>query len=125
MGPNEHGRPKVAGHRRESVDRSAVVNREASGRGCFADKLIVEPDGPRHLEPEAVEHDKQRTAWLAARGFHILRFWNQELDENIRAVVDTMERAIDVLEAAPRVATRAERPTARSRPKRPVPPAQS
>ena len=65
---------------------------------CFTDKLIVELDGPQHLDPEAVEHDKRRTTWLAARGFHIIRFRNQELDENIRAVVDAIGRAIDELE---------------------------
>jgi 5-methyltetrahydrofolate--homocysteine methyltransferase len=65
---------------------------------CFADKFIVELDGPQHLGPEAVEHDKQRTNWLATRGFRVARFRNQELDENIRAVVDAIGRAIDELE---------------------------
>jgi very-short-patch-repair endonuclease len=66
---------------------------------CFADKLIVELDGPQHLEPGAVEHDKRRTNWLASRGFRVVRFRNQELDENIRAVVDAIGRALDELEA--------------------------
>jgi 5-methyltetrahydrofolate--homocysteine methyltransferase len=65
----------------------------------FTDKLIIELDGPQHLDPETVEHDNRRTNWLAARGFHILRFRNQELDENIRAVVGAIGRAIDELEA--------------------------
>jgi 5-methyltetrahydrofolate--homocysteine methyltransferase len=65
---------------------------------CFTDKLIVELDGPQHLDPQAVEHDKRRTAWLAARGFHIIRFRNQELDENLPAVVDAIGRAIDELQ---------------------------
>ena len=64
---------------------------------CFTHKLIVELDGPQHLDPEAVEHDKRRTTWLAARGFHIIRFRNQELDENIRGVVDAIGRAINEL----------------------------
>jgi very-short-patch-repair endonuclease len=66
---------------------------------CFADKLIVELDGPQHLDPQATEHDERRTNWLAARGFRILRFRNQQLDENIRAVVDAIARTIDELEA--------------------------
>jgi very-short-patch-repair endonuclease len=45
---------------------------------CFADKLIVELDGPQHLKSEA------------ARGFRAVRFRNQELDEDIRAVVDAI-----------------------------------
>jgi very-short-patch-repair endonuclease len=86
--------------------RQARAPSVADGRGpyvvdfvCFADKLVVELDGPQHLDPEAVEHDKRRTNWLAARGFRVLRFRNQELDENIRAVVAAIGRAIDELEA--------------------------
>ena len=66
---------------------------------CFADKLFVELDGPQHLDPEAVELDQWRTNWLTTRGFRVVRFRNQELDENIRAVVDAIGRAIDELEA--------------------------
>jgi very-short-patch-repair endonuclease len=69
---------------------------------CFTLKLIVELDGPQHLERDALEHDKRRTKWLSARGFHIVRFRNQQLDENIRAVVDAIERALEQLEAARR-----------------------
>ncbi len=65
---------------------------------CFTEKLIVELDGPQHLDPIGLEHDKRRDAWLAARGFQIFRFRNQELDEDIQAVVDAIGRAIDELE---------------------------
>jgi very-short-patch-repair endonuclease len=37
-----------------------------------------------------VEHDKRRTAWLAAHGFRIIRFRNQAPDENIGAVVEAI-----------------------------------
>jgi very-short-patch-repair endonuclease len=84
--------------------RQAAIGAYVVDFVCFTDKLIVELDGPQHLEPDAVNHDKRRTAWLAARGFHIIRFRNQELDENIRAVMDAIERAIDELE------TRAQNP---------------
>jgi very-short-patch-repair endonuclease len=66
---------------------------------CFSPKLIIELDGPQHLEPTAVEHDMQRTDWLSARGFHILRFRNQELDENMHAVVHAIEVALAKLQA--------------------------
>jgi hypothetical protein len=66
---------------------------------CFADKLIIELDGPQHLDPEAIAHDKRRTDWFTARGFRVVRFRNQELDENIRAVVDTIAQAFDELAA--------------------------
>jgi very-short-patch-repair endonuclease len=64
----------------------------------FAGKLIIELDGPQHLDPDSVAHDNRRDSWLASRGFQIICFRNQELDENIQAVVDAIGRAIDELE---------------------------
>ncbi len=52
------------------------------------------------MDPDAVEHDQRRTNWLASRGFRIIRFRNQELDEDIWAVVDAIASAIEELEAA-------------------------
>jgi very-short-patch-repair endonuclease len=34
------------------------------------------------------EHDTRQTAWLASRGFRVIRFRNQALDENIQLVVE-------------------------------------
>jgi very-short-patch-repair endonuclease len=79
--------------------RQAAVGAYVVDFVCFADKLIVELDGPQHLEPEAAQHDQRRTNWLASRGFRVVRFRNQELDENIRAVVDAIGRAVDELAA--------------------------
>jgi very-short-patch-repair endonuclease len=73
----------------------------ADGRGhyvvdfaCLAQKLIIEVDGPQHLEPAATDHDIERDAWLTARGYRILRFRNQELDDNIHAVLNTITQAL-------------------------------
>lgn len=62
---------------------------------CFAKKLVVELDGPQHLEPNAVEKDVRRTAWLESQGFRVMRFRNQELDENLQQVVETIRRAVE------------------------------
>jgi very-short-patch-repair endonuclease len=67
---------------------------------CFSHKLVIELDGPQHLEPTALDHDTRRTAWLTAQGFQVLRFRNQELDEDIHAVLDTIERALKRSEEA-------------------------
>jgi very-short-patch-repair endonuclease len=50
------------------------------------------------LEPDAVEHDLRLTNWLAARGFQLIRFRNQELDENTHAVVDAIGSVLGKLE---------------------------
>jgi very-short-patch-repair endonuclease len=86
---------KLRGHK---FRRQAAIGAYIVDFASFAIKLVIELDGPQHLDPEAVEHDKRRTAWLAARGFHVIRFRNQELDENIRAVLNEIERALVELE---------------------------
>jgi very-short-patch-repair endonuclease len=70
--------------------RQAAIGPYVVDLVCFANKLVVELDGPQHLDAEAVEHDKRRTNWLTARGFRVIRFRNQELDEK-----DTRGRGCD------------------------------
>ena len=61
---------------------------------CFAKQLVIELDGPQHLEAEAKEHDTNRTGWLQSRGFHVIRFRNHELDEGIQLVVESIQQAL-------------------------------
>ncbi len=69
---------------------------------CLSLKLIVELGGPQHLDQAAIEHDTRRDAWLSTRGFHILRFRNQSLDDDIQAVIDAIAGALDALEMTTR-----------------------
>jgi very-short-patch-repair endonuclease len=59
---------------------------------CLKSKLIVEIDGAQHAEPGHQERDMKRDARLEAAGFVILRFWNNEVNENLDAVVETIYR---------------------------------
>ncbi len=49
----------------------------------FEHRLIVEADGSQHAESE---YDQRRDAHLKAQGFHVLRFWNNEIAKNIEGV---------------------------------------
>lgn len=40
-------------------------------------KLIIEPDGSRHLDQK--EYDDERTKYFEARGYRVLRFWNNDV----------------------------------------------
>jgi hydroxymethylpyrimidine kinase/phosphomethylpyrimidine kinase len=55
--------------------------------------LIIELDGGQHDELTR-EDDHKRTAWLEKNGYRVLRFWNNEVLENIEGVV---ERILSVL----------------------------
>ncbi len=51
---------------------------------CFEQKLIVEADGGQHANKSS---DKERDAWLRSQGFHVLRFWNNDILGNIEGVL--------------------------------------
>ena len=54
---------------------------------CQAARLIIEADGSQHAESES---DARRTAWLEARGYRVLRFWNGDIltkSDDIAAVI--------------------------------------
>jgi very-short-patch-repair endonuclease len=61
---------------------------------CHAVKLVVEADGGQHNEPEHITYDQKRTAWLEKQGYHVLRFWNNEIlscrKENSWAVFESI-----------------------------------
>ncbi len=62
---------------------------------CLEARLIVELDGGQHNGSAA---DVARDAWLTSQGFVVLRFWNNEIFENLAGVV---ERILLQLQAAP------------------------
>ena len=49
-------------------------------------KLIIELDGSQHLEQE--EYDKERTAFLSSKGYKVLRFWNNQVMNELDAVLN-------------------------------------
>ena len=61
---------------------------------CFSHRLIVELDGPQHITKEGKAHDERRTSWLMSRGYRVIRFRNQQLDDEIHQVVAEIERVL-------------------------------
>ncbi|MCL7488982.1 MAG: endonuclease domain-containing protein [Desulfobulbaceae bacterium] len=52
---------------------------------CLSPRLVIELDGSQHVE--AADYDRVRTEFLAAEGFKVLRFWNNEVLEETEAVL--------------------------------------
>ena len=52
----------------------------------FDKKLVIELDGSQHSEN--TECDTQRDACLRANGFVVLRFWNNDVSENLQGVLE-------------------------------------
>jgi len=59
---------------------------------CPQRKLIIELDGGQHME--SAEYDERRTVVLAKDGFRVLRFWNNDVLENIDGVLDIIMQAL-------------------------------
>jgi crossover junction endodeoxyribonuclease RuvC len=62
----------------------------------FEHRLIIEIDGGQH--GDADDYEQARTRCLEANGFRILRFWNNDVMENIEGV---FERIIEELRRSP------------------------
>ena len=59
---------------------------------CLEKRLIIEVDGGQHSEQAT--YDSKRKAWLAAQGFYMLRFWNNQIFEDLEAVEEQILEAL-------------------------------
>jgi very-short-patch-repair endonuclease len=59
--------------------RQHPIGRYVADFVCREQMLIVEADGGQHSESKS---DRQRTAFLNARGYSVLRFWNNDILQN-------------------------------------------
>ena len=60
-----------------------------------ARRIVIEIDGGQHAVSAA---DVVRTAYLNAQGYRVLRFWNNDVLDNIDGVIETI---ISVFRMAP------------------------
>ncbi len=52
---------------------------------CIEKKLILELDGSQHLEQQ--EYDQERTKYLESLGYKVIRFWNNDVMNNMDGVI--------------------------------------
>jgi very-short-patch-repair endonuclease len=62
---------------------------------CFDPKLVIEVDGSQHLD--SIDADAERTRFLRKCGFRVLRFWNNEVVENVDGVMERIELQLNEL----------------------------
>ncbi|MGV8900086.1 MAG: endonuclease domain-containing protein [Burkholderiaceae bacterium] len=58
---------------------------------CLELRLIIEVDGGQHAEQ--VEYDQCRDAWLRNQGYTVLRFWNNEVMQQLDSVLEQIRVA--------------------------------
>jgi very-short-patch-repair endonuclease len=59
---------------------------------CRTRRLVVEIDGFQHAAKQA---DETRTRWLNEHGYSVLRFWNHEVTQERRMVLETILAALN------------------------------
>lgn len=58
----------------------------------FDAKIVIELDGEQHAMNAQYQYDRQRDACLHSNGFLVLRFWNNEVFENIEGVLEVIRK---------------------------------
>jgi very-short-patch-repair endonuclease len=55
---------------------------------CLENRIIIEIDGGQHANEK--NKDREREAWLKNQGFKVLRFWNNEVLENLEGILEVI-----------------------------------
>jgi very-short-patch-repair endonuclease len=72
--------------------------RQATIGPYFADfashllRMVIELDGGQHSDSTS---DETRTQYLEANGYRVVRFWNNEVFENISGVLSAIDAAVN------------------------------
>jgi very-short-patch-repair endonuclease len=61
---------------------------------CPAVKLAIELDGGQHNSPEGQRRDLDRTEYLQTEGIRVLRFWNNEVQNNLDGTLQQVKKAL-------------------------------
>ena len=57
---------------------------------AFEKRLVIEIDGSQHVDENEKDKDRQRDEWLNSQGFKVLRFWSNEVLQNLEGVLETI-----------------------------------
>ena len=68
--------------------RQAIIGPYIVDFVCFERKLVIEVDGGQHAQSRK---DILRDEWLIKQGFEVVRFWNQDVLENLDGVFEKIE----------------------------------
>ncbi len=75
--------------------REQVIGNYIADFVCREKKIIIEIDGGQHMA--AVQYDLMRTKYLESNGYKVIRFWNNEVFQDIKAVMDSILNIINTV----------------------------
>ncbi len=64
---------------------------------CHEARLAIEIDGGQHAEEHQSAYDARRTELLQTKGIRVIRFWNNEVLQNLEGVLETIAASVHSL----------------------------
>jgi len=74
--------------------RQHPINRFIADFYCHEAKLLIEVDGGYHDEEEQWEYDTGREKELENLGIRVIRFTNDEVEQNLEGVVEVIQKQL-------------------------------
>jgi very-short-patch-repair endonuclease len=76
------------------IRRQHPIDRFIADFYCPLVKLIIEIDGDSHVDPDQAAYDLERTSWLEAGGFIVIRFQNDQVQNDLGTVLEIIRMEI-------------------------------
>jgi very-short-patch-repair endonuclease len=89
-------RDQMEGHR---FRRQVPIGPYVVDFACRKARLAIEVDGGQHVA--ASQEDDRRSAWLASRGYTVLRFWNNQVLEETDGVLESIRLVLTARSPGP------------------------
>jgi very-short-patch-repair endonuclease len=80
---------QIEGHR---FRRQHPLGSYIADFACLEKMLVIELDGGQHQEQ--VEYDERRTAFMQQQGWQVLRFWNNDVMNNLDGALTRVVAAL-------------------------------
>ena len=74
--------------------RQAPIGPYFADFACHAKRLVIELDGGQHGGEAHATQDAARDAYMRANGYRVLRFWNNDVMQNLNGVLETIVGAL-------------------------------
>ena len=68
--------------------RQAPIGRYIVDFVCYEQRLVIELDGGQHAVSQ--QYDHSRSEWLRSQGFRVIRFWNNDVMNNIEGIKEVI-----------------------------------
>jgi very-short-patch-repair endonuclease len=76
--------------RRQAAIRPYIVDFAA-----LSARVIIEVDGGQHGNPHGMRSDDERGKFLQSRNFRVMRYWNSDVDRNLRGALEDILRQLN------------------------------